>query len=53
MQEVRQQVADHGNMALKWDITMNLSISRKMTEGARKILQDNRLLLMRDKALEL
>lgn len=53
VQEVRQEVADQAEWALKWDITRNLSISRKLTEGAGMIPKDNSILLMHDKALEL
>ena len=40
MQEVKQQATDHGECTSNWDITMNLSINRKITEGDRKIQKD-------------
>ena len=42
MQEVRQQVADHGECAPKREITMKLSRSTKITEGASRTQTDNR-----------
>ena len=37
MQEIRQQVADHGEGAPKWNFTMNLSLNTKITGGARNV----------------
>ena len=51
MQEIRQQVADHGEWALKWDITMNLST--RTPEGAGMFPKDISILLTHNKAMEL
>ena len=51
MQEVNNRLQIRlVNMPQNWDVTINLSISRKITEGNHK---DNNILLMHTKALEL
>ena len=48
-----QTVTDQGEWAPKCDATVNLSISTKTKEAARKFKKDNSILLMHEKALEL
>ena len=53
MEEVRWEAADHGEMTPNGLSKLILSISRKITEGSRKIPKDNNIWLMHDEALEL
>ena len=49
----QKKVSYHGEWSLKCDITVNFSINRQITAGARTFPEDNIILLMHDKVMEL